>query len=211
MPFCKKCGAPQIRVLGVEPEPVAAARTGESSSDELLPPSLPTLPPPFPRTQTGAVQWSRALPGAALGGVISLLAMVIPFGVFGPAFILGGGLAVMFYRRTSAGDVPTPGVGARIGAASGGFGFLYVAVLAIAMAVYRSVEVRDAMLESISQMTARGYDPQKVAQAEQLVKTPDGMMLFLAFGLFMMLLIMVAGSSIGGAFYAAWSRRRPKL
>ena len=157
------------------------------------------------------MQWSRALPGAALGGIFSLLAMVIPFGVFGPAFILGGGLAVMLYRRTSDGVVPTPGAGARIGAASGGFGFLYLAVLAIAMAVYRSVEVRDAMLESVSQMTARGYDPQKVAQVEQLVKTPDGMMLFLAFGLFMMLLIMVAGSSIGGAFYAAWSRRRARL
>jgi heme exporter protein D len=157
------------------------------------------------------VQWSRALPGAALGGVFSLLAMVIPFAVFGPAFMLGGGLAAMLYRRTSGGAVPTPGAGARIGAASGGFGFLYLAVLAIAMVVYRSVEMRDAMLESISQMTARGYDPQKVAQVEQLVKTPDGMMLFLAFGLFMMLLIMVAGSSIGGAFYAAWSRRRPRL
>ena len=210
MPFCRQCRAPQIRVLGVEPEPTPA-RPGESSTDVLPPPSLPTLPPPFPRVGTGAVQWSRALPGAALGGVCSLLAMVIPFGIFGPAFMLGGGLAVMLYRRTSGGIVPTPGAGARIGAASGGFGFLYLAVLAVALAVYRSVEVRDAMLESVSQMTARGYDPQKVAQVEQLVKTPDGMMLFLAFGLFMMLLIMVAGSSIGGAFYAAWSRRRPRF
>jgi heme exporter protein D len=160
--------------------------------------------------QSGKVQWSRALPGAALGGVFSLLAMVIPFGVFGPAFMLGGGLAVMLYRRASGGVAPTTGGGARIGAASGGFGFLYLTVLAIAMAVYRSVEMRDAMLESVSQMTARGYDPQKVAQVEQLLKTSDGMMLFLAFGLFMMLLIMVAGSSIGGAFYAAWSRRRSR-
>jgi len=210
VPFCKQCGAPQIRVLSVEPEPPPADRAAESSADVVLPPTLPVLPLPFPRSQTGAVQWSRALPGAALGGVFSLLAMVIPFGVFGPAFILGGGLAVMLYRRTSGGVVPTPGAGARIGAASGGFGFLYLAVLAIAMAVYRTVEVRDAMLESVSQMTARGYDPQKVAQVEQLVKTPDGMTLFLAFGLFMMLLIMVAGSSIGGAFYAAWSRRRSR-
>jgi hypothetical protein len=211
VPFCKQCGAPQIRVLGVESEPPLPSRPGESTPDVLAPPSLPALPPPFPRAGSGAVQWSRALPGAALGGIFSLLAMVIPFGVFGPAFILGGGLAVMLYRRISDGVVPTPGAGARIGAASGGFGFLYLAVLAIAMAVYRSVEVRDAMLESVSQMTARGYDPQKVAQVEQLVKTPDGMMLFLAFGLFMMLLIMVAGSSIGGAFYAAWSRRRARL
>jgi len=65
------------------------------------------------------------------------------------------------------------------------------------------------MFESVSQMAARGYDPEKVAQVQELIKSPDGMKLFLAFGLFMMLLIMVVGSSIGGAFYAAWSRRRP--
>jgi hypothetical protein len=168
-------------------------------------------PPPFPLAQVGRVQWSRALPGAALGGVFSLLAMVIPYAVFGPAFLVGGALAVMFYRKASSGIAPPPGVGARIGAASGGFGFLYFAVLAVATTVYRSTEVRDAMLESVAQMATRGYDPQKVAQVQDLIKSPDGMTLFLAFGLFMMLLIMVVGSSIGGAFYAAWSRRRPSV
>jgi hypothetical protein len=161
--------------------------------------------------RTGTVQWSRALPGAALGGVFSLLAMVIPYAVFGPAFLLGGALAVMFYRKSSGGIVPGPGAGARIGAASGGFGFLYLAVLAVATAVYRSPEVRDAMLESVSQMAARGYDPQMVAQVQELIKSPDGMTLFFAFGLFVMFLIMVVGSSIGGAFYAAWSRKRHML
>jgi len=209
VPFCKHCGAPQIRVLSFEPEPSAPASSGDRTSDALTPPPLPTLPRPFPPARPGTVVWSRALPGAALGGVFSLLAMVIPYAVFGPAFLLGGALAVMFYRKSSGGIAPAPRAGARIGAASGSFGFLYLAVLAVATAVYRSTEVRDAMLESVSQMAARGYDPQKIAQVQELIKSPDGMMLFLAFGLFMMLIIMVVGSSIGGAFYAAWSRRRP--
>jgi hypothetical protein len=209
VPFCKQCGAPQIRVIGIEPEPVIAPAAGERPQEPLAPPPLPVRRPSFAGVSLSAVQWSHALPGAALGGVFSLLAMVIPYAVFGPAFLIGGGLAVMLYRRTVGGVLPTPGAGARIGAASGGFGFLYLAVLAVATAVYRSAEVRDAMLESLSQMTARGYDPQKVAQVQELIKSPGGVMVFLAFGLFMMLLIMVVGSSIGGAFYAAWSRRRP--
>jgi hypothetical protein len=211
VPFCKQCGAPQIRVLGFEPEPAPTASTVDPCSDVLPAPHLPSVSRQFPMARTGTVQWSRALPGAALGGVFSLLAMVIPYAVFGPAFLLGGALAVMFYRKSSGGIAPAPGAGACIGAASGGFGFLYLAVLAVATAVYRSPEVRDAMLESVSQMAARGYDPHKVAQVQELIKSPDGMMLFLAFGLFVMFLIMVVGSSIGGAFYAAWSRKRHML
>ena len=209
-PFCKQCRAPQIRVLGVEPEPPLPAQGDENSSDVLPPPSLPTPPPPFPSAQTGAVQWSRALPGAALGGVFSLLASMIPYALLGPAFLLGGGLAVMLYRRASGGVVPTPRAGARIGAASGGFGFLYAAVLVMAIAVYYPDATRNWMLAGVSQMTARGYAPEQVAQAQELIKSPGGVMVVLGFLLFIMLLIVVAGSSIGGAFYAAWSRRRPR-
>lgn len=210
VPFCKQCGAPQIRVLGVEPEPPPAARPAENSTDVLAPPSLPTLPPPLPAAQTGTVQWSRALPGAALGGVFSLPAMVIPFAMLGPAFMLGGGLAVMLYRRASGGVVPTPRAGARIGAASGGFAFLYVAVLTVACAVYRTAETRDFLLGGVAQLASWGYPPESIAQTKQMVMTPDGLVAAVCSILFTMLLIMVAGSSIGGAFYAAWSRRRPQ-
>jgi hypothetical protein len=210
VPFCKQCGAPQIRVLGVEPEPQPAERTAESSTDVLAPSSLPTLPPPFPAAQTDTVLWSRALPGAALGGVFSLPAMLIPFAMVGPAFMLGGGLAVMLYRRASGGVVPTSRAGARIGAASGGFAFLYVAVLTVAWAVYRTAEVRDFVLGGVAQLASWGYSPETIAQTKQMMMTPDGLAAAVCSILFTMLLIMVAGSSIGGAFYAAWSRRRPR-
>ena len=210
VPFCKQCGAPQIRVIGVEPEPTANVRDDESSPERLLPPSLPSLPSPIPAAQTCAVQWSRALPGAALGGVFSLPAMAIPFAMLGPAFMLGGGLAVMLYRRASGGVVPTPRAGARIGAASGGFAFLYVAVLTVACAVYRTAETRDFLLGGVAQLASWGYPPEAIAQTKQMVMTPDGLAAAVCSILFTMLLIMVAGSSIGGAFYAAWSRRRPR-
>ena len=94
VPFCKQCGAPQIRVIGFEPQPTTDVQPGESSPDILAPPALPTLLPASSQTHAGTVQWSLALPGAALGGVFSLLAMVIPYAMLGPAFLLGGGLAV---------------------------------------------------------------------------------------------------------------------
>jgi hypothetical protein len=144
-----------------------------------------------------------------MAGVFSLLAMVIPYAIFGPAFIMGGALAVLLYRRNLGGMAPAPGVGARIGAASGGFGFLFFTVMAIATLVYRPTEVRQEMLDNLSQMVGRGYDPQKIAQVQDLIKTPDGLAFFFGFGLLVMLVVMVAGSSIGGALYAAWVRRRP--
>jgi hypothetical protein len=232
VPFCKHCGAPQIRVIGFEGESTGTDRE-ENSPGSLTPAPLrgpeppgtaaQPAPPPFPgsrrlperlsisqpRVSRAGVQWSRALPGAALAGVGSLLALVIPYAVFGPAFMMGGALAVVLYRRSLGGILPAPGVGAKIGAASGGFAFLFSAVMAIAAVVYRPAEVRQAMLDNLSQMVGRGYDPANVEQVQQLVKTTDGLVSFFVFGLFVMLMVMVAGSSIGGALYAAWVRRRP--
>lgn len=170
-------------------------------------PDRSTVLRPYPARS--GVQWSKALPGAALSGVFSLLALVIPYAIFGPAFMMGGVLAVLLYRRNMGGTVPAPGAGAKIGAASGGFGFLFSAVIAIATLVYRPAEVRQGMLDNLSQMVGRGYDPQKVAQVQDLIKTPDGLAFFVGFGLVVMLVVMVAGASIGGALYAAWVRRRP--
>jgi hypothetical protein len=223
MPFCKQCGAPQIRVPGMEATTTAEPKA--DSSESLPPPPLSgsaTLPsppgrprvtdfpsPPPPPPARAGVLWSRALPSAALAGVFSLLAMVIPYAIFGPAFMMGGALAVMLYRRHLGGTAPPPGVGAKIGAASGGFGFLFSAVMAIATLVYRPAEVRQDMLNNLSQMVGRGYDPKKVALVQDLVRTPDGLAFFVGFGLLVMLVVMVAGSSIGGALYAAWVRKRP--
>lgn len=174
--------------------------------------SLPAIPPPqLLAVPSAGVQWSQALPGAALGGAFSLLASVIPFAIFGPAFMAGGALAVIFYRRHRKDRLPTPGAGAQIGAASGGFGFLFFAIPAVATLVYRPDELRQGMLDNISQLVGRGYDPQKVQQVQQLLKSPEGLTFFVAFGLFVLFLVFVAGSSIGGALYAAWLRKRALL
>ena len=203
MPFCKQCGAPQIRVVGAEPPAEAPAPLADSTeaveNPSMRVPAAPGL---------GRVQWAHALPGAALGGALSILGLVIPFAAFGPAFMLGGALAVLLYRRHLRGGLPSPGVGARVGAASGGFGFLFLIIPIIATLVYRPDELRHAML---TQLPGRGYDPQKVQQAQELLKTHEGLVAVVVLVMFVMLLVIVAGGCIGGALYAAWLRKCASL
>lgn len=153
------------------------------------------------------VEWAHALPGAALGGLCSLMALAIPYAVLGPAFLLGGAVAVLFYSRRRD-RIPTPGAGAKIGAVSGGLGFLFAAIPLVATLVYRPEELRKPILDNVAQMVARGYDAQKVQQAEQLLKTQAGLTLFVVLLVMLMFAVFIAGASIGGAFCAAWLRKR---
>jgi hypothetical protein len=214
MPFCKQCGAPQIRVVGIESPPSHVTETSGSSSDHAI--DLPVL---LPQPGSNRVQWSQALPSAALGGAFSLLLLIplsalsagfaaAPFLVFGLAFLAGGAWSVRLYRRKIKGTEVTPTTGAQVGAASGGFGFLFFAVMVVAMTVYRADELRKLMSESAPQLVNRGYDAEKMQQMLDLLKTPGGLAFFVAFGLFAMLLLFVVGSTIGGAWYGAWTRKR---
>ncbi len=61
---------------------------------------------------------------------------------------------------------------------------------------------------SVSQFSGRGYDPDKIQQTLELLKTPQGLSLFVGFVLFIMCVIFIVGASIGGAWYSAWVRKR---
>jgi hypothetical protein len=60
-------------------------------------------------------------------------------------------------------------------------------------------------------LPGRGYDPQKVQQAQELLKTHEGLVAVVVLVMFVMLLVIVAGGCIGGALYAAWLRKRASL
>ena len=210
-PFCRQCGAPQIRVPGIEAlEPPAlapSALTPSESSPE--PPSTPSLV--LPEQRVAGVQWAHALPGAALGGVASLL-FTFPFAVIAPAiagiaFFLGGALAVRFYRRHVKG-ILSAGIGAKVGAASGAFAFLFAAIVMIAGLVYNPNEMRQTIAQ---QWSARGLDAQKLRELLDQIKTPEGLTSLVVTLLIYAFFVMVVGSSIGGALYAAWARRRAQM
>ena len=203
-PFCAHCKAPQIRVPGPEAEVVAADRT--PSGEHELSPGLGAIRPPV--LAPHGVQWHQALPAAALGGVISILALVLPLAVWGPAYALGGAAAVFVYRLRAKSARLTPAAGAKIGAASAGFGFAILEIITVGTYVYHSDDLRKAMADAINQMTSRGSDPQTAQQALELLKTQEGLGFFVAFGLSMLLVVFVLASSVGGALCASWLRRR---
>jgi amino acid transporter len=204
-PFCKHCGAPQIRVVTAAAESPVAVQPPESSEARtpLQPLRLPVIP-------SGRVEWAQALPAAALGGVCALMTMVIPYAVFGPAFLLGGAVAVMFYCRRKDRS-PTPSAGAKIGAVSGGLGFLFVGIRLVATLVYHPEELRKPLLDNMAQLTGRGYDVQMVKQLEDTLKTQAGLTVLMVLFMVVLFVIFVTGASIGGAFCAAWLRKRTQV
>jgi hypothetical protein len=206
-PFCAHCKAPQIRVPGPETEvPVSEGIDPTSSGEHKLGPGQRVIRSPL--LAPHGVQWHQALPAAALGGVVSILALVLPLAVWGPAYALGGAAAVLFYRLRAKSARLTPAAGAKIGAASAGFGFAILAIIAVGTYVYHSDDLRKAMADAIHQMTSRGSDPQTAQQALELLKTQEGLGFFVAFGLSMLLVVFVVASSVGGAVCASWLRRR---
>jgi hypothetical protein len=135
----------------------------------------------------------------------------IPLAAYGPAFLAGGALSVVFYRRRVKEAQVTPAIGARLGAAGGGFGFLLLAMRAILVLFYQPDELRKAVAARVSQLVAqlaaRGYSAEDAPKFLEFLKTPEG---FVMFSLLVALVISVVGSSIGGAWYSAWLRKRAR-
>jgi len=198
----------------MEPQPLVVPDVPELAGHPTVFPSQL-----LPQARSARIQWSQALPCAALGGAFSLLLVIplavlgagsalAPFAVFGLAFMAGGAWSVRLYLRKAKDAPVTPGAGVQLGAASGGFGFLFLAVMVVAMVVYRADEMHKLMADSVPQLVSRGYDAQKMQQMLELLKAPGGLAFFVASGLFVMFVILVVGSSIGGAWYGAWTRKR---
>lgn len=195
-PFCAQCGAPQIRVGGAESaEPHSYPGVAGS--------------PSYPGSTS--IQWSQALPSAALAGLIAAGLMFIPLGAFGLGMIAAGVLAVLFYRRRNPLGNLTPGIGARLGALSGilGFGMFGIFTAVEVLVFHSGGELRAALLEAVQQSVARTSDPQ-ARQMLDYLKSPPGLALVMALGLAVMLVFFLILSSIGGALAAVLLRRRER-
>lgn len=196
VPFCPHCRAPQIRVSSVEDAPVSSIPVDLSASFQ-------------PPAQSSPIQWSYGLTAAAMAGVISAILMNVFFGFFGIGIAAAGAFAVRLYRQRSGHTPLLPGAGARIGAVSGVFGFGFFCVIAaVGTALFGGgSQLKAALLSSLEQAAARSQDPQAQAVLEKL-RTPEGLMLVLAFSLAFVFTLFVALSSLGGALAASMSRGR---
>jgi hypothetical protein len=196
--FCPQCNAPQIRVAG----------TLQTSAKE---PEIGSALPASRASQSAAIQWSQALPAAALAGLIAAFLMVIPMGVFGLGMVAAGAISVLLYRRRNPFTDLTPRLGARLGALSGALGFgIFAIFISIQMVLFSSGgQLRAALLDAVQQSAARNSDPQ-AQQIFEYFKTPQGLALMMGVGLLVMFIAFLVFSSVGGALAAALLRRKER-
>ena len=160
---------------------------------------------PDPRT----LQWSQALPSAAAAGLVAAILMLIPLGAFGLGMLATGALSVLFYRRRNPVANLTPGMGARLGAASGALGFgIFAIFTAVEVLVFHSGgDLHTALIQAVQQSAYRTSDPQALQLLEYL-KSPPGLALVMAAGFAVMLAAFLVFSTIGGAVGAFLLRRK---
>ena len=134
--------------------------------------------------------------------------MIFPLGAFGLGMLAAGAMAAYFYHRRAPASEITPGIGAKLGALSGILGFaIFTIFAAVVTMISGTQKLRDILLEAVKQSASRTTDPQTL-QAFEFFKTPAGLAIVLALGIFFLFLMFLVLSTAGGALGAAWIRRR---
>jgi hypothetical protein len=201
--FCPQCGAPQIRVSRPENEfstpPIPPGTPGE-----IQPPAQPVVLPAEP---TG-INWGKGVPAAAIAGLLMAIINVIPILGVGCCLwvLLGGALAVLFYRRRQPAAIITRGMGARLGLLAGLFGFFIYAILeSLRIVVFHlGGVISGAMRQGMENAAARNPDPH-AQQIVQWLLSPAGMALmvtiFTALWFVGFLVFASAGGALGSALW----------
>ena len=210
-PFCKSCGAPQIRVESDVPVERITTTTSEASESpnpeqtELQKP-LHVSERPTAAHVSSPIHWGRALPAVLLAAVFESV-----FNLFGLGVVAGGYMAVSLYRRRQIGQFITAGMGARLGAVAGGLAFFIVSVFASTGVLFFHTgnQFRDAIMQSLQQVAARNPSPEAQQMVDYL-RSPDGFALFLGFALVITLVFHLVLSTIGGIIATAVANRRPR-
>jgi hypothetical protein len=200
IPFCRQCNAPQIRVAiqeAIEP----AEMVDEASA------------PHYSATSPSAIlHWPHVLRSAALAGLLGVILVMVLKQAFALAMIGAGFLSVYFYRRKNPFSNLTAARGALLGALSGMFGSILVAIpCTFAIFSFRAGgEKRAAIVDALQQQVARSADPHARDVLEYL-KTPEGFSLMMVGLMVVVLILFLILASFGGAIAAAMYRRKQRL
>ena len=212
-PFCRSCGAPQIRVATRVSETVSPPLE-PGTPGELQPPARPVeLNPGASSPHAGphspsVVQWSHALPSALSAGVLLAVCWILPPLILFLWLLVGGALAVVLYHRRVPDTTVSAGLGSRIGALAGLAGFAIFAALFSGQMLFAGGTFR-AMLEERLKQQVAGADQQTQALAQRML-TPEGMAVMVAVVLVVLLIIFVALGSAGGALAGYLGRPRKR-
>jgi hypothetical protein len=166
-------------------------------------------------SQPNAIHWELAWKGALLCGVGAAVLSAIPIVSIGfLIWMIGAGvLSVALYRRRVPDALITPGMGMRIGALAGIFGFLVDAVFSVAsfVALRNSGTFRQLMDEQMKKQLAGNPDPKVQQMMESMLNwmnTPRGAATVIAFFLLIVGIVFLVLTAAGGAMGASFSGRR---
>jgi hypothetical protein len=169
---------------------------------------------PFP-AQANAIHWELAWKGALLCGAGAAVLSAVPIISIGfLIWMIGAGvLSVALYRRRVPDALITPGMGMRIGALAGIFGFLVDAVFSVAsfVALRNSGTFRQLMDEQMKKQLAGNPDPKVQQMMESMLNwmnTPRGAATVIAFFLLIVGIVFLVLTAAGGAMGASFSGRR---
>ena len=210
--FCPHCGAPQIRVSIPEGNAVSSPPFPPDSPGSLSPPPTESVFPasegPYPHGPA-EVDWNQAWRGALLAGTGAAVLMVIPVISTGCClWMLGAGaLSVSLYQKRVPGTV-TPGMGMKLGALAGVFGFGLNAVFrAIQFSFPGAREAfREALQQQLNRSMATSPDPQTqeiTRRVFEWVNTPGGTATMVVSSAIMMAFIFLFFTAAGGALGAS--------
>ncbi len=165
--------------------------------------------------QGNAIHWDLAWKGALLAGVGAAILTAIPFVSIGCClWMLGAGvLSVSMYRKRVPGTLITPGMGMKLGALAGVFGFMVNAVMTVlSFVVFRSSsDFRRAMQEQLEKQMASNPDPKAQAMVKHFMdwmSTPQGAATFVVLMLIVLGVVFIVITAAGGALGASMSGRR---
>jgi len=220
--FCPHCGAPQIRVIPPESEPQWTPGPTPDISAQAPPPTLPTAQPssawsqgsPYPPLPS-AIRWDLAWKGALLSGVGAALLTAIPIVSVGCClWMLGAGaLSVSLYQKRTPETLVTPGMGMKLGALAGLFGFMVNSVVStVSFLTLRSRgDFRQAMEQQMQKQMAANPDPKVQEMMQRMLEwmtTPQGAATIIVIFLLIMGAVFVLFTAAGGALGASMFRQR---
>lgn len=122
-----------------------------------------------------------------------------------------GALSVSLYQKRVPGTFITPGMGMRLGALTGAFGFVANAIVStVSFVTFRSNgSFRKAMEEQMQKQMASNPDPKVQQMMQQMfdwMSTPQGAATLIVLVLLVMGILFIVFSAAGGALGASMFR-----
>jgi hypothetical protein len=161
------------------------------------------------------IQWELAWKGALLAGAVAAVLTAVPIVALGCClWMLGAGaLSVMLYQKRVPGATVTPGMGMKLGALAGVFGFVINAMVTItSFLMFRgNADFRRAMQEEMEKSLSRNPDPkvqQMMQQVMGFMSSPQGIATLMVATLLVLAVMFLLFTAAGGALGASMFARR---